>query len=455
MRKLERLATLIVPSVIAGWVVLRAGGNEQVVRATAPALVALWFAMIGLLALRMRDAGRAAGRDNVWEVLDVLTGTGRATMWTGALAIAGAVLTGWASLSVLGVLGLGCAYAATVWTALVGIGEGPWKRATVTRAILPEVSTEGDPVREELAIDGVKIPAGLRLFATGRPSRRGVITRYALGADASLAEVKLESSLGAVPRGEYRAPPLAMWFGDVFGLTRSPVVYRGDTLEFTVLPRASDVEGVQELLGLGGDAATSKQTERMPTEGTFRIREYVAGDDMRRIHWVRSLQANELVVRLPDEIPPADPVVRLVLDNHLWGAESLTCQAPDQLLDALVQVWLGVGKALVAAGTRVTLVTATDRGKGMATTERARDVAAGAARVAAARRARDVAVDARARLDARSARAAPGRRVVPAASDRGEPGSRLGVRARSNVDLARAVAAAIRRSAAAVPVGLR
>jgi hypothetical protein len=141
-------------------------------------------------------------------------------------------------------------------------------------------------------------------------------------------------------------------------------VWKGDAIDFTVLPKAIVVDGVRELLGAGGDAPTSTQTERMPTEGTFRIREYVPGDDMRRIHWVRSLQANELVVRLPDEIPPADPVVRLVLDNHLWGAEMLTCLAPDQLLDALVRVWLGIGKALVASGTRVTLVTAVDRGNG-------------------------------------------------------------------------------------------
>jgi hypothetical protein len=154
-----------------------------------------------------------------------------------------------------------------------------------------------------------------------------------------------------------------MWFGDIFGLTRTPVVARGEVATFTVLPKPIVVDGVKELLGKG-DASTSVQTEKMPTEGSFRIREYVPGDDMRRIHWVRSLQANELVVRLPDEIPPADPVVRLVLDNHLWGAELLTCQAPDQLLDALVRVWLGIGKALVATGTRVTLATAVDKGDG-------------------------------------------------------------------------------------------
>ena len=359
-----RLVTLIAPSLVAGWVVLQSTEGEQVLRSAAPVLVALWFAMLGLVALRVRDAARSPEPGAAWDVLDILTGAGRATMWTGAGALLLAMLTGWASLSVLGVLGLGSVYLATAWTALVATGDRPWRRATVTRAILPEVSTEGEPVREELRLAGIRIPAGMRLFATGRPARRGVVTRYAVGTEGSDAEVVLESSLGPVARGEHRAAPIGMWFGDIFGLTRSPVVYRGEACAFTVLPRTTAVDGVRELLGAGGDAATSVQTERMPTEGTFRIREYVPGDDMRRIHWVRSLQANELVVRLPDEIPPADPIVRLVLDNHLWGAEALTCLAPDQLLDALVRVWLGVGKALVAAGTRVTLVTAGARGDG-------------------------------------------------------------------------------------------
>jgi hypothetical protein len=76
-------------------------------------------------------------------------------------------------------------------------------------------------------------------------------------------------------------------------------------------------------------------------------------------------------VRLPDEVPPAEPAVRLVLDNALRGIEALTCRAPDELLDALVRVWLGVGKALTDAGTRVTLVTAADRGGAVVPVERA------------------------------------------------------------------------------------
>jgi uncharacterized protein (DUF58 family) len=147
------------------------------------------------------------------------------------------------------------------------------------------------------------------------------------------------------------------------------VIQRGEA-RFSVLPRPVTVTGARTLLGPGGDDAISVPTQRQPTEGTFRIREYAPGDDTRRIHWVRSLQTQQLVVRLPDEIPPADPVVRLILDNELRGTEALTCDAQHQLLDALVRVWLGVGRALSETGTRVVLVTAAAQGGGLATVER-------------------------------------------------------------------------------------
>ena len=47
-----------------------------------------------------------------------------------------------------------------------------------------------------------------------------------------------------------------------------------------------------------------------------------------------------------------------MLDTYLPGTEALSCATPADLLDALVAVWLGVGRALVDAGVRVTLVTA-------------------------------------------------------------------------------------------------
>ncbi len=361
-----RRSTLFVPSLLAGWAVAHGHGHsdDAFLNVAAPVLVMMWTVVIGLIALRAYELPRGQRA----ACMDVLTATGRSTLWTGSIAVALASFTGWASLSVLGVVGLAATYGAVIWT-IFACGPRCWRDATLTRSLLPSTVTEGEPVREELRVVGLVIPAGMRWFATGRAVSHGVATRYTIPSNGSRSTIVFESELGTIPRGVHAVPGMAMWFGDVLGLARTPIVHHGEA-ELIVLPKPVAVDGVRDLLGHGGDAATAVQTTRMPTEGTFRIREYAPGDDTRRIHWVRSLQAGELVVRLPDEIPPAEPSVRLVLDNHLWGTEWLTCRAHHDLLDAMVRVWLGVGKALADTGSRVTLVAAANLGKGLVAVER-------------------------------------------------------------------------------------
>jgi uncharacterized protein (DUF58 family) len=355
-----RMIALVVPAVVAAAV---AYDPARVVAVTAPMLGAPWLVMFGVLAVRFLQARRRAapGAPTCWDQVDVLTASGAATIWSSAGALFAASLTGWASLSVLGVLG-GCTVCVTVtWSAIVAGGDRPWRRAAISRRVLPELATEDDPLREELHLAGVHIPAGMRLFATGQAMRHGALARYAIGSEASGASVTLHSELGGARRGEHTAPPLALWLGDLLGLTRTASVARGPA-RFTVLPRVEPVDGARALLGDAGDAAIARPAHLLPTEGTFRIRDYAAGDDARRIHWVRSLQHDRLVVRLPDEIPLGEPAVRLILDTALRGTELLTCRAPDELLDALVRVWLGIARVLADAGARVTLVAAVERG---------------------------------------------------------------------------------------------
>lgn len=356
-----RVATLMTAPAVAAIATLSVQ-NARILHLTAPVLGALWLVTAAALIVRTARAPRGDAGDlrPAWHHLDVLTATGSSVMWSSALALVASAITGWASLGVLGVLGLGVVFVAALWTALAAGGDAPWRGAAITRTIVPEVSVEGDRLREQVAIAGVRIPAGMRLFATGRAMRHGVLTRYAIGSEGSRAELALHSELGPAMRGEHCAPAMALWLGDVLGLTRTPDTELGEA-RFSVLPRPAAVDGARVLVGAGGDDARSEPTQRQPTDGTFRIREYVAGDDTRRIHWVRSLQARRLIVRLPDEIPQAEPAVRLILDNDLWGAGDLSCRAPDLLLDALVRVWLGVGRALTEAGTRVTLVAAADQ----------------------------------------------------------------------------------------------
>ena len=353
-----RIASLIVPSAIAARFVR---ADERILHEVAPVLIMLWIVMAGILMMRFVETRELRRRTNAspWIGIDVLTSTGVWMLWLGAAALLLAGKTGWASLSVVGILGLGTTYLVTAWTGLVGCGYDRWRSAKVERSIVPQVATEGEPLREEVTIAGIPIPAGMRLFISGTAMKHGATSRYVVGAESSRAEVTLSSDLGPALRGEHDAPPLQIWLGDVFGLTRSPIIEGGEAT-FSVLPRPAAIENAKQLLGSGGDAAVASPAQQLPTEGTFRIREYVPGDDTRRIHWVRSAQQDQLIVRLPDEIPPADPVVQLILDNELPVVEPMTSRAPDELLDALVRVWLGIGKSLAAAGTRVVLVTAVE-----------------------------------------------------------------------------------------------
>jgi hypothetical protein len=53
--------------------------------------------------------------------------------------------------------------------------------------------------------------------------------------------------------------------------------------------------------------------------------------------------------------------VRLLLDTFFPEAAALDCEAPGEALDALVRVWLAVGKQLAEGGVHVTLVCALPR----------------------------------------------------------------------------------------------
>jgi uncharacterized protein (DUF58 family) len=355
MRRAARIATLFVPS-LAAWIVVQAERgartDDTFTRAGMQALVPLFMVMAAALLVR---AVEAAGARRRWtDAFDILSGPGRALMWTAAAATAGAALIGWASLAVLGLSGLAVAYAMVTWTALMAAGEEPWRGVTVTRAFAPATAIEGDALREELTLGGMRIPAGFRLLVRGGVARHQR-TAYAVDSEASGGELSLAAELGEARRGEYEAGPVEMWLQDVFGLCRSRVVHAG-AARLTVLPRVGAVDDVAPLGAARGDDAESVPAVKLPTEGCFRLRPYTTGDDARRIHWVRSLAARELMVLLPDEIPPELPAVHLVLDTQLVGAAALPTPATGQLCDALVRVWLSTGEALSARGVRVTMV---------------------------------------------------------------------------------------------------
>jgi Protein of unknown function DUF58 len=118
----------------------------------------------------------------------------------------------------------------------------------------------------------------------------------------------------------------------------------------------------------------------MATEEHYRTRPYVPGDDLRRVHWKQSVNTGQLVVRVPEAVPYAPTRVRLVLDTYLppglrvaanaggralKEGERAIARAPevlDDVLDLLVEGWVGLAHTLLRRGEAVSLVVAVKDG---------------------------------------------------------------------------------------------
>jgi uncharacterized protein (DUF58 family) len=361
LKHVFRISALIVPSLAAWMVAIYHPHRDELTRTVSEAFGPVWVAIFVCLCARAVALVLARLHDDSIEVvprLDVLSSAGASLAWLSSFAVMGAVKLGWASLGAVGLLGFALLHIVVLYTLIVHRDTDALRGGTITRKLAPENVNEGEDVKEEVALNGVKIPLGFRLFMKGRVGPRFPESRYVLEAQHSDAEIALESDLGEAHRGEHDAELLEMWFEDTFGICKTHPIKVG-AAKLTVMPKVGTVDRkIRPLLQHGLGPKQGKPTMRIPTEGVMDMREYRDGDDVRRIHWVRSLAAGQLIVRLPDEIPPDRPKVRLVLDTFFPEAEAFDVPVKDEVLDAMVQVWLGVARALAERGTRVTMVTA-------------------------------------------------------------------------------------------------
>lgn len=356
LKRAFRIATLVVPSWLAWFVAFTFPHSDRVADVMARALMPLWVLLVAAIVLRVAALAfsRREAPGGILAQVDVLTAAGSALSWTSALSIMCAVWIGWASLAFVGLLGSGLFHVVVVMS-LAALGSGdPTRGGTIKRRFTPSTPAEGESVVEELRFENVRIPVGFRLFVAGRVGRRWATTRHVLDSSVGGGDVSVENEIGPAVRGEHEAELIEIWLEDTFGLTRSAPVRVGEA-RLTVLPRSTVAQHATPLFGRGVGPSEPQPTTMLPTEGAFDLREYKPGDDVRRIHWVRSLASREIVVRLPDELPPNKPRIRLVLDTYFPDG-MYSCDAPAELLDALVDTWLAVGRALVRKGARVTLV---------------------------------------------------------------------------------------------------
>jgi uncharacterized protein (DUF58 family) len=351
-------------------------------------LLLLQIVAISIKVSRELRARRVDGRRGVGAFVDavdrhvrILTGRGMGMAAISLLMVAIALSAKWGQFGVLAVAGLGIMYIASTAATLVSafavrafddrVRRG---RGAIDREMSPTVVDAGDAVEERFFLARVPVPPGFRLHIEEQlPHRLGGDTRFALDRSVSRAEVTVSAPLPRTPRGVYRLGPANIWYEDVLGLTRVFVASRASA-SLRSLPRLRPVLFDRKPRSSAKSEGPLSVLSRTATEEHFRTRQYVQGDDLRRVHWKQSINTGNLMVRVPEAIPYAPTRVRIVLDTFLppgWRVaataggrklkqgERAIARAPDAMedvLDLLVEGWVGLAHTLLKRGEKVTLV---------------------------------------------------------------------------------------------------
>lgn len=351
-------------------------------------LLVLQLVAISVKVSREIRLQRASGRrgfgvfvDAVDRHVRILTGRGLGMAAISLVMVAIALSAKWGQFGVLAVAGLAIMYIASTAATLVSafavrsfddrVRRG---RGAIDREMSPTVVDAGDPVEERFFLARVPVPPGFRMHIEEQlPHRLGGDTRFALDRSVSRAEVTVSAPLPRTPRGVYRLGPADVWYEDVLGLTRVFVASRASA-SLRSLPRLRPIVFDRNPRSSSKAEGPLSVLARIATEEHFRTRPYVQGDDLRRVHWKQSINTGNLMVRVAEAIPYAPTRVRLVLDTFLppgWrmaattggrklkAGERAVARAPDAMddvLDLLVEGWVGLAHMLLKRGEKVTLV---------------------------------------------------------------------------------------------------
>lgn len=225
----------------------------------------------------------------------MLTRCGFATLALSLAILAGGRLFGLPELFVLGAGGLIILALAVLHVVIRRL------QVEVSRQLSPPRVHAGNPCRVDLLLrnrsrlpspvlrlrDDVSGAQGVELLVAPMKQNAGTQAVYRLPTDR---------------RGLVEVGPLRLTVSDAFGLAK--LTTTGDReVALVVYPRIDAVAPVRRSSGSDLERQTVQQQQVAPMGDDFyALREYVVGDDLRRVHWPSSARHDELMVR-QDEIP--------------------------------------------------------------------------------------------------------------------------------------------------------
>ncbi|WP_432898470.1 DUF58 domain-containing protein [Micromonospora matsumotoense] len=232
---------------------------------------------------------------------------GFTTRGTGLLVAATALLgTGWRfgypELTVLGAAG-----AVAVGQAVLGAARRP--RLVVDRVADPDRVAVGEPARMTLTVRNTGRLRVTSLLAEDRCAGRPVpvpLLRLRPGRDTTLGYDVPTRRRGVLPVG-----PLRVTRRDPLGLCAATRAY-GPATVIRVHPRVHPLVAVPTGAGRSLDGRVDGVPHGSITFDS--LREYVVGDELRRVHWRTSARVGELMVR--ENVDTSLPRIVVLLDNR-------------------------------------------------------------------------------------------------------------------------------------------
>ncbi len=247
--------------------------------------------------------------------------------------------------------GLAVACLVLVTVAWVRLRTVSWN-VSVTRTVVPTRFSSGASSRVELvARNSASKPSP---EAEGRDplGSSGRAARFNIASMQPGEERRTTYQLPPLRRGVYQLGPLSVLVGDPFGLAELEQRSAGEATlvvhpRFEVLPYTSLHSGSRPSFGhvrLAGG----------PDPDSFLLRRYVAGDDLRRVHWPTTARVGELTLR-QDE-PRGNDLVVVVADLRMDKSETAR-SAVDDAFEAVLESAATICSVWIRSGSEVRLLT--------------------------------------------------------------------------------------------------
>jgi uncharacterized protein (DUF58 family) len=231
-----------------------------------------------------------------------ITPRGIGLLVAAAILLATGFRFGYAELALLG--------AAATIAVTCAVGYAAWRpRLHVERLAEPDRVGRGEPATMTLTVRNTGRLRSTNLIAEDRCGRRAVpvpLLRLRPGRDTTVSYPVPTTRRGVIPIG-----PLRVTGHDALRLVRLAHGH-GRTAQVLVHPRIHALRAVPAGVARSMDG----RIDRVPHGSiTFdSLREYVVGDELRRVHWRTSARVGELMVR--EHLDTSLPRIVVLLDNR-------------------------------------------------------------------------------------------------------------------------------------------